>query len=71
MSECLQQGGEVVEVDLLEVVSHCIDQAALSVSASHVVARLCGVDDISNTCAGSWQNVIPVCVLFFRTHYIC
>lgn len=46
-----------MEVDLLEVVSHCVDQAALSVSASHVLAWLRGVDYIANTCARSKQNV--------------
>lgn len=49
MSERLQQRGEVVEVDLLEVVSHCVDQAALFVSASNVLSWLCKVDYISNT----------------------
>lgn len=44
MSERLQQGGEVVEVDLLQVVSHCVDQTALSVFAFHILARLSGVD---------------------------
>lgn len=57
MSECLQQGGEVVEIDPLEVVSHCVHQAALSVSTSHILPWLCGVDYISNTCTRSRQVV--------------
>lgn len=72
MSERLQQGGEVVEIDLLQVVSHCVNQAALSVSASHVLAWLRGVDYSSNTCAPRRQNDIwgleqkpPLCVFFF------
>ena len=49
MSEGLQQGGEVLEVDLLEVMLHSVDQAALSFSASQEVARLRGVDYSSST----------------------
>lgn len=49
MSEGLQQRGEVVVVDLLNVVSDCVYQAALWVLASGVLARLSAVDHLSYT----------------------
>lgn len=63
MPERLQQGGEVLEVDLLESVSHRVDQTALLVPASRVPVWLHGVHYTSNTCEGSRRNIM--CVLFF------
>lgn len=69
MSKRLQQGGEVLEIEHLQVVLHCVDQTTLSVLAFHIVARLSGMDYVTNTCAGSRQTQMLQCI-FIRSQHV-